>query len=240
MLLSRASSSFFDDDDDHGQSRPIPTANQRGEEHNAAAAMHHSDSHNRYNEDTNSEHRQEESDNIKEEARADNNTATHTIENEKDEQRHARSMHDSFWQYRGVKAELSTSTDSENAEGTKTKEANKQRESNISIINASCRSTNGSEYKRNTELMSVDYELLPYVDFLDRVEKEFPAVANTSDNVDFTSCEVLAQAVMKKVQYLNHYLYLQMEEDVLIYLFVTYLYRLFSSSMISSSAPASC
>jgi hypothetical protein len=55
------------------------------------------------------------------------------------------------------------------------------------------------EYTRNEELMSTDYELLQYIDFLDGIEKEFPAVADVSNNVDFTSCDLLAQSVMEKV-----------------------------------------
>lgn len=56
------------------------------------------------------------------------------------------------------------------------------------------------EYKRNSELMSTDYQLLQYVDFLKKVEKDFPTTTDIPNQVEFTSCDVLAKAVMEKVK----------------------------------------
>lgn len=56
------------------------------------------------------------------------------------------------------------------------------------------------EYRRNEKLMSTDYQLLPYIDFLNSVEMEYPTLPTSQDRVDFTSCDVLASAVMEKVR----------------------------------------
>lgn len=57
----------------------------------------------------------------------------------------------------------------------------------------------GMEYKRNDEVFFTDYQLLQYIDFLKEVECEFPTTADVRNVVEFSSAEVMANAVADKV-----------------------------------------
>lgn len=58
------------------------------------------------------------------------------------------------------------------------------------------------EYTRNTVVTGTNYEILPYIDFLDSIEREFPSSASSRDSaVDASSSDTLAQAVLRKVSF---------------------------------------
>ena len=187
MLLSRASSSFFNDDNDHSRETG---ALDNGTDLAEAGVLKESI---RCNNNT-----QYERVNIIEEC------SSSDILGESSAERSATTtLHEDFVELKNEKS--NKLGDGEEAKhGDHDAECGGITSTNIELFDNTSTNhihTKAAEYKRNPELMSIDYELLQYIDFLDGIEKEFPAVADVSNNVDFTSPNLLAESVMKKVYY---------------------------------------